>query len=129
MSKKYHIREINQDFFLAAISVYPKNVTIDFLGQIFQLEISGYGYTTVLKKEGDHYNDLINKGIRIEERPKDSTSARRTIDYMEPLHDYFQTDAMKKDTIHERKILKKAKEYYPQFHKHRLSQIEKRAAM
>ena len=106
------------DLFLASISVwYPDNVLLtDNFGGILKVSIGGYGYSTILKKEGEKYIDLndTKKEITTTRNPNKTSY---TIDYMEPLSKYYDGDGKRKQIFSNRQAIKMAETYYDEFDK------------
>ena len=106
------------DLFLASISVlYPDDdIVTDNVGNFFSLSMAGYGYLTILKKDGEKYIDLNDpkKEITTTRNPNETSY---TIDYMEPLSKYYTSDGKRKKVFSNRQAIKMAKTYYNYFHK------------
>lgn len=117
MFSKYKI----EDLFLASISVsYPeytfgKDGTIMLAppeidcGGLFASSTSGYGYRTILWKNGAEYIDLSNKSAKIDRKINPFTTSH-TIINLEPLSNYYKEDGTKK--IGKRKALSLGEQYY-----------------
>ena len=106
------------DLFLASISVlYPDDDKVtDNVGNFFSLSMAGYGYSPILKKEGEKYIDLndTNREISTTRNPNETSY---TIDYMEPLSRYYTGDGKRKKFFSNRQAIKIAETYYDEFHK------------
>ena len=106
------------DLFLASISVlYPDDDKItDNVGGLLKLSRAGYGYSTILKKEGEKYIDLndTKKEITTTRNPNKTSY---TIDYMEPLNRYYTSDGKRKKFFSNRQAIKIAETYYDEFDK------------
>ena len=106
------------DLFLASISVlYPDDDKItDNVGGLLKLSRAGYGYLTILKKEGEKYIDLndTKKEITTTRNPNETSY---TIDYMEPLSKYYDGDGKRKQIFSNRQAIKMAETYYDEFDK------------
>ena len=78
--------------------------------------MAGYGYLTILKKDGEKYIDLNDpkKEITTTRNPNETSY---TIDYMEPLSKYYTSDGKRKMVFSNRQAIKMAKTYYNDFHK------------
>lgn len=110
MFEKYNIK----DLFLAEILVnYPDPVCeSDWecnAGGMLLIGPSGYGYWSIVKKEGDHYIDLKSKKIIKNER--DSRLLSYTIGYIEPLEDYYTQEGKKKEIFS-----KESEKHYEKIH-------------
>ena len=124
MFEKYDIN----DLYLADINVaYPdpeiKGWDENF-GNIFMMSIAGYGYLTILKKEGEKFIDLQNPKEKIYDRRITNKEKCVFIKKMEPLSNYYTQDGKKKNTFAKRAALKEAKKHYKSFFQKKL-QIEK----
>ena len=77
---------------------------------------AGYGYSTILKKEGEKYIDLndTKKEITTTRNPNKTSY---TIDYMEPLSKYYDGDGKRKKFFSNRQAIKIAETYYDEFDK------------
>ena len=106
------------DLFLASISVlYPDNdIVTDNVGGFLTISIGGYGYTTILKKEGEKYIDLNDTKVEIT-TTRNPNETSYTIDYMEPLSRYYTGDGKRKKVFSNRQAIKIAETYYDEFHK------------
>ncbi len=106
------------DLFLASISVlYPDNdIVTDNVGGLLKLSRAGYGYSTILKKEGEKYIDL-NDTKREITTTRDPLKTSYTIDYMEPLSKYYDGDGKRKQIFSNRQAIKIAETYYDEFDK------------
>ena len=106
------------DLFLASITVlYPDNdIVTDNVGGLLKLSRAGYGYSTILKKEGEKYIDLndTKKEITTTRNPNKTSY---TIDYMEPLSKYYDGDGKRKQIFSNRQAIKMAETYYDEFDK------------
>lgn len=106
------------DLFLASITVlYPDNdIVTDNVGGLLKLSRAGYGYSTILKKEGEKYIDLndTKKEITTTRNPNKTSY---TIDYMEPLSKYYDGDGKRKQIFSNRQAIKIAETYYDEFDK------------
>ena len=106
------------DLFLASITVlYPDDDKItDNVGGLLKLSRAGYGYSTILKKEGEKYSDLndTKKEITTTRNPNKTSY---TIDYMEPLSKYYDGDGKRKQIFSNRQAIKMAETYYDEFDK------------
>ena len=106
------------DLFLASITVlYPDDDKVtDNVGGLLKLSRAGYGYSTILKKEGEKYIDLndTKKEITTTRNPNETSY---TIDYMEPLSRYYTGDGKRKKFFSNRQAIKIAETYYDEFHK------------
>ncbi len=124
MFEKYSIN----DLFLAIIDVdYPNPFANDIsedsvnVGGVFSGSGGGYGYLTILKKDNDHYVDLQNLEYPITDirNPRDISY---TIEYMEPLSNYYTQDGKK---LSRRKAIKLASQYYDSIHENNLERLSK----
>ena len=106
------------DLFLASISVlYPDDDKItDNVGGLLKLSRAGYGYSTILKKEGEKYIDLNDTKVEIT-TTRNPNETNYTIDYMEPLSRYYTSDGKRKKFFSNRQAIKIAETYYDEFHK------------
>ena len=106
------------DLFLASITVlYPDNdIVTDNVGGLLKLSRAGYGYSTILKKEGEKYIDL-NDTKREITTTRDPLKTSYTIDYMEPLSKYYDGDGKRKQFFSNRQAIKIAETYYDEFDK------------
>ena len=106
------------DLFLASITVlYPDNdIVTDNVGGLLKLSRAGYGYSTILKKEGEKYIDL-NDTKREITTTRDPLKTSYTIDYMEPLSKYYGGDGKGKQIFSNRQAIKIAETYYDEFDK------------
>lgn len=106
------------DLFLASITVlYPDNDRVtDNVGGFLKISRAGYGYSTILKKEGEQYIDLNNPKKEIT-TTRDPNKTSYTIDYMEPLSKYYTSDGKKKNGFSNRQAIKMAETYYDKFDK------------
>ena len=106
------------DLFLASITVlYPDNdIVTDNVGGFLKISRAGYGYSTILKKEGEQYIDLNNPKKEIT-TTRDPFKTSYTIDYMEPLSKYYNEDGKRNQTFSNRKARKIAETYYDEFDK------------
>lgn len=106
------------DLFLASISVlYPDDDKItDNVGGLLKLSRAGYGYSTILKKEGEKYIDLNDTKVEIT-TTRNPNETNYTIDYMEPLSRYYTGDGKRKKFFSNRQAIKIAEAYYDEFHK------------
>ena len=106
------------DLFLASITVlYPDNdIVTDNVGGLLKLSRAGYGYSTILKKEGEKYIDL-NDTKREITTTRDPLKTSYTIDYMEPLSKYYDGDGKRKQIFSNRQAIKIAETYYDEFDK------------
>ena len=106
------------DLFLASISVlYPDDDKItDNVGGLLKLSRAGYGYLTILKKEGEKYIDLNDTKVEIT-TTRNPNETNYTIDYMEPLSRYYTGDGKRKKFFSNRQAIKIAETYYDEFHK------------
>ena len=106
------------DLFLASISVlYPDDDKItDNVGGLLKLSRAGYGYSTILKKDGEKYIDL-NDTKREITTTRDPLKTSYTIDYMEPLSKYYTNDGKRKQIFSNRQAIKMAETYYDEFDK------------
>lgn len=106
------------DLFLASISVlYPDDDKVtDNVGNFFSLSMAGYGYLTILKKEGEKYIDLNDTKVEIT-TTRNPNETSYTIDYMEPLSRYYTGDGKRKKFFSNRQAIKIAETYYDEFHK------------
>ena len=106
------------DLFLASITVlYPDNdIVTDNVGGLLKLSRAGYGYSTILKKEGEKYIDL-NDTKREITTTRDPLKTSYTIDYMEPLSKYYDGDEKRKQIFSNRQAIKIAETYYDEFDK------------
>lgn len=121
MFEKYNIN----DLFLASINVmYPANDMWDVnVGGILMMGTAGYGYLTILRKDGDKYIDLQDMSKKIT-TSRDPRTTSYTIDYIEPLSKYYTQDGKKKETFSRRKAILEAKKYYNAVHQEHLAQIK-----
>lgn len=106
------------DLFLASISVsYPDNdIVTDNVGGLLKLSRAGYGYSTILKKEGEKYIDLNDTKVEIT-TTRNPNETSYTIDYMEPLSRYYTSDGKRKKFFSNRQARKIAETYYDEFDK------------
>ena len=106
------------DLFLASISVlYPDDDKItDNVGGLLKLSRAGYGYSTILKKEGEKYIDLNDTKVEIT-TTRNPNETNYTIDYMEPLSRYYTGDGKRKKFFSNRQAIKIAETYYDEFDK------------
>ena len=106
------------DLFLATISVsYPDNdIVTDNVGGLLKLSRAGYGYSTILKKEGEKYIDLNDTKVEIT-TTRNPNETSYTIDYMEPLSKYYTSDGKRKKLFSNRQAIKIAETYYDEFDK------------
>ena len=106
------------DLFLASITVlYPDNdIVTDNVGGLLKLSRAGYGYSTILKKDGEKYIDL-NDTKREITTTRDPLKTSYTIDYMEPLSKYYDGDGKRKQIFSNRQAIKIAETYYDEFDK------------
>ena len=106
------------DLFLATISVsYPDNdIVTDNVGGLLKLSRAGYGYSTILKKEGEKYIDLNDTKVEIT-TTRNPNETSYTIDYMEPLSKYYTSDGKRKKLFSNRQAIKMAETYYDEFDK------------
>ena len=106
------------DLFLASITVlYPDDDKVtDNVGGLLKLSRAGYGYSTILKKEGEKYIDLNDTKVEIT-TTRNPNETNYTIDYMEPLSKYYNKDGKKKDTLSKKEAIGLLLEYYNEFHK------------
>ena len=106
------------DLFLASITVlYPDNDRVtDNVGGLLKLSRAGYGYSTILKKEGEKYIDLNDTKVEIT-TTRNPNETNYTIDYMEPLSRYYTGDGKRKKFFSNRQAIKIAETYYDEFHK------------
>ena len=106
------------DLFLASISVlYPDDDKVtDNVGNFFSLSMAGYGYLTILKKEGEKYIDLNDTKVEIT-TTRNPNETNYTIDYMEPLSRYYTGDGKRKKFFSNRQAIKIAETYYDEFDK------------
>lgn len=121
MFERYNIN----DLFLASINVmHPDNNMWDInAGGILMMGIAGYGYLTILRKDGDKYIDLQDMSRKIS-TTRDSRTTSYTIDYIEPLSKYYTQEGKKKDTFSKRKAIMEAKKYYNAMHQEHLAQVQ-----
>ncbi len=106
------------DLFLASITVlYPDNdIVTDNVGGLLKISRAGYGYSTILKKEGEQYIDLNNSKAEIT-MTRDPNKTSYTIDYMEPLSKYYTSDGKRKKFFSNRQAITMAETYYDEFDK------------
>lgn len=106
------------DLFLATISVsYPDNdIVTDNVGGLLKLSRAGYGYSTILKKEGEKYIDLNDTKVEIT-TTRNPNETSYTIDYMEPLGKYYTSDGRRKKVFSNRQAIIMAKTCYDEFFK------------
>lgn len=106
------------DLFLASITVlYPDDDKVtDNVGGLLKLSRAGYGYSTILKKEGEKYIDLNDTKVEIT-TTRNPNETNYTIDYMEPLSRYYTGDGKRKKFFSNRQAIKIAETYYNEFHK------------
>ena len=106
------------DLFLASITVsYPDNdIVTDNVGGLLKLSRAGYGYSTILKKEGEKYIDLNDTKVEIT-TTRNPNETSYTIDYMEPLSKYYTSDGKRKKLFSNRQAIKIAETYYDEFDK------------
>jgi len=121
MFERYNIN----DLFLASIDVmYPDNDMWDVnIGGILTGGTAGYGYLTILRKDGDKYIDLQNMSRKIT-TTRDPRTTSYTIDYIEPLSKYYTQEGKKKETFSRRKAIIEAAKYYNEIHQEHLSQLK-----
>lgn len=123
MFERYNVN----DLYLASINVmYSETITFaeaGFGGMSFSSAIGGYGYITVVRKEGDKYIDLQNPDRKLVNERK-STETSYIIEYIEPLNKYYTQEGKKK--IGKRKSLKLAKNYYEEYHKNQMEHMNKK---
>ena len=77
---------------------------------------AGYGYSTILKKEGEKYIDLNDTKVEIT-TTRNPNETNYTIDYMEPLSRYYTGDGKRKKFFSNRQAIKIAETYYDEFDK------------
>lgn len=115
MFERYNVN----DLYLASINVmYSETITIaeaGFGGMSFSSGIGGYGYITVVRKDGDKYIDLQNPNRKLVNE-RDLTETSYIIEYIEPLNKYYTQDGKNKEKLGKRKSLKLAKNYYEEYH-------------
>lgn len=106
------------DLFLASITVlYTDDDKItDNVGGLLKLSRAGYGYSTILKKEGEKYIDLNDTKVEIT-TTRNPNETNYTIDYMEPLSRYYTGDGKRKKFFSNRQAIKIAETYYDEFDK------------
>ena len=106
------------DLFLASITVlYPDDDKVtDNVGGLLKLSRAGYGYSTILKKEGEKYIDLNDTKVEIT-TTRNPNETNYTIDYMEPLSRYYTGDGKRKKFFSNRQARKIAETYYDEFDK------------
>ena len=120
MFEKYNIN----DLFLASIEVdygYSINLFDTNVGGILSSGFAGYGYITILKKEGEHYIDLQDKYLVVPS--VDSQGRRYTINYMEPLSNYYSQEKGNKTILSRRKSISIAQQYINDFHHSHLDKL------
>lgn len=93
MFKKYGI----ENFFFASIDVlYPDSYPCEVnIGGVFQMGETGYGYSTVLLKEGDKFIDLNNPSFKIT-TTRDPNKTSCVISWMDSFSHYFIPNESKK---------------------------------
>lgn len=121
MFERYNIN----DLFLASIDVtYPDDEMWDSnIGGILRMGISGYGYVTVLRQDGDKYIDLENTSRKITTTRNPKTISH-TIDYMVPLSKYYTQEGKRKKKFSKREALVEAQKYYRAVHLEYLTQLQ-----
>lgn len=121
MFKRYNI----DDLYLASISVmFPEPNIYEYeenIGGIFMVGMAGYGYLTILKKEGENYIDLQEPFRKIT-NDRDPKTTSYIIDYMEPLNKYYNQNGNKKYS--KNKCIHIAERYYNEMHKNHLQEIK-----
>ena len=124
MFERYNIN----DLFLASIDViYPERDTWDVnIGGIFMLQETGYGYLTILKKNGNTFIDL-NDTTREITTTRDPNKTSYIIEYMEPLSKYYTQEGKKKEIFSKRKALLEAQKYYNIVHQEHLAKIDEKS--
>lgn len=114
MFEKYDINEL----YLGSVSVDPIGPE-DWetnIGGIFFESTAGYGYLTILRKlSEDSYVDL--KDMKPIGTVRNPHTTSYTIDYVEPLSDYYTQDGKKKDIFSRRQAVREAKNHYDAIHK------------
>ncbi len=126
MFEKYDIN----DLFLATIDVYYPDNDMSGLnvGNMLVMGISGYGYTTILRKVGDKYIDLENMHRNIS-HTRDLNTISYVVNYTEPLSKYYTQNGKKKKTFSRRKALLEARQYYGNIYYNQLLNEEKAKKM
>ncbi len=121
MLERYNIN----DLFLASISVmYPDDGLWDVnVGGLFMMRDAGYGYLTILRKDGDKYIDLQDTSKKIT-TTRDPRTTSYTIDYIEPLSKYCTQEGKKQETFSRSTALIEAKKYYKVMHQEHFAQIQ-----
>lgn len=118
MFEKYDIN----DLYLASIDVtYSGNSFDTDVGTFLLSSSCGYGYITIIKKEGDIYIDLQNE---IKVPSVDCHGRHYAINYMEPLSKYYVQQDGKKNVFSKRKSISIAKKYIDDFYASHLEQIK-----
>lgn len=115
MFEKYDIN----DLYIADINVaYPDPEVKEWdeeLGDIVMLSIAGYGYLTILRKDGERFIDLQNPKIKLYDKRITNKEKCAFIKRMEPLSNYYTQEGKKKSTFSKRKVLKEAEKHYENF--------------
>lgn len=120
MFKRYNL----SDLFLASIDVcYPIPNTGGISVGGFQMGCAGYGYWTILAKQGDKFIDLNDISINIT-TVKDPTTTSYTIDYIEPLSKYYNPDGERKTFFSKQEALKEADKHYSTIHQEWYQKVE-----
>ena len=85
------------------------------MGQFIIISTSGYGYLTILKKEGENFIDLQNPKVKLYDKRITNKEKCAFIKSMEPLSNYYTQDGKRKKTFYKKRAIKEAEKYYENF--------------
>ena len=121
MFERYDIK----DLYLAAVGVmYPDNDMHEFnMGGILTMGTAGYGYLTILLKDGEEYIDLRHMPRKVTTtRNPENTSY--VIEYIEPLSKFYTQKGQKKQAFSKKKALLEAKKHYNSLHRQYVEKLQ-----
>ena len=120
MFKKYNIN----DLYLADINVaYPDPEVKDWdesLGNFIMISTAGFGYLTILRKDGESFIDLQNPKVKLYDRRITNKEKCTFIKSIEPLSNYYTQDGKRKTHFNKRDAIKEAEKHYEKFFQKKL---------